>query len=160
AHELCLDADDNLYGEHLWGAGGGWRHRVWCLKRDGTLRDVVPAREGLLRDYGFVRDGAGNLYWADRGEKTAIKKRRPDRTITTHAVADSRAVQWITAAADGTLFLMDGGDLRRVSPEGRVTNVLTGLSEHKPPPSDVSERNYHMGLWTDRGGSVYVAVAR
>jgi hypothetical protein len=159
-HELCLDAEDNLYGEHLWGGGGGWRHRVWCLKRDGTLKDVVSAREGFLRDYGFVRDRAGNMYWADRGEKTTIKKRRPDGTITTHALADFRAVQWMTATADGTLFLMDGGDLRRVSPEGQVTTVITGLSEHQPPPSDVSERNYHMGLWTDKEGSVYIAVAR
>jgi hypothetical protein len=159
-HELCLDAEDNLYGEHLWGGGGRWRHRVWCLKRDGTLKDVVSAREGLLRDYGFVRDRVGNMYWADRGAKTAIMKRRPDGSITTHAVADFRAVQWITATADGILFLMDRGDLRRVSPEGRVTTVVTGLSEHKPPPSEVSERNYHMGLWTDKEGSVYVAVAR
>jgi hypothetical protein len=159
-HELCLDAEDNLYGEHLWVGGGEWRHRVWCLKRDGTLSDVVSARGGFLRDYSFVRDRAGNMYWADRGEKTAIKKRRPDGTITTHAVADFRAVQWMTATADGTLFLTDGGDLRRVSPEGQVTTVITSPSEHKPPPSEVSELNYHMGLWTDKGGSVYVAVAR
>jgi hypothetical protein len=159
-HELCLDAEDNLYGEHLWGEAGGWRHRIWCLKRDGTLKDVVAARGGFLRDYGFVRDRAGNMYWADRGEKTVIKKRRPDGRITTHAVADFRAVQWITATADGTLFLMDGGNLRRVSSEGQVTTVITRLSEHKPPPSEVSERNYHMGVWTDKEGSVYVAVAR
>jgi hypothetical protein len=158
-HELCLDAEDNLYGEHLWGAGGGWRHRVWCLKRDGTLRDVIPERGGLLQDYGFVRDRAGNVYWADRGAKTAIKKRRPDGTITTHTVADFRAVQWMTTTADGTLFLMDGGDLRRVSLEGRVTTIATSLSEHKPPPREVSVRNYHMGLWTDNEGSVFVAVA-
>ena len=58
------------------------------------------------------------------------------------------------------LFLMDGGALRRVSPQGQVTTIVTGLSAHKPPPPEVSERNYHMGLWTDRDGSVFVAVAR
>jgi hypothetical protein len=159
-HELCLDAEDNLYGEHLWGAGGGWRHRVWCLKRAGTLSDVISSRDGFLEDYGFVRDQAGNMYWADRGAKTAIKKRSPDGAITAHTTADFRAVQWMTATADGTLFLMDRGDLRRVSPEGHVTTVVAALSEHKPPPSGVSDRNYHMGLWTDKQGSVYVAVAR
>jgi hypothetical protein len=55
---------------------------------------------------------------------------------------------------------MDGGDLWRVSPEGQVTKVITGLGEHKPPPSEVSERNYHMSLWTDKEGLVYVAIAR
>jgi hypothetical protein len=159
-HELCLDAEDNLYGEHLWGAGGGWRHRVWCMRRDGTLIDVIPAREGLLQDYGFVRDGAGNVYWADRSRKTSIKKRSPDGRVTTHATADLRVVQWMTATRDGALFLMDGGDLRRVAPDGKVTTVVAGLSGHKPPPADVVDRNYHMGLWTDKDGSVYVAVAR
>src|SRR5437762_5030499 len=58
-HELCLDADDNLYGEHLWGEGGHWQHRVWCLKRDGSLSDVISARAGFLADYSFVRDRVG-----------------------------------------------------------------------------------------------------
>jgi hypothetical protein len=160
AHELCLDAEDNLFGEHLWGEGGGWRHRVWCLRPTGSLSDVVSSREGFLRGYGFVRDRAGNMYWADRGTKMAIKKRSPEGTVTTHAIADFRALQWMTATADGVLFLMDGGDLRRVSPDGHVTTVVTSLSEHEPPPAGASDRNYHMGLWTDKEGFVYVAVAR
>ncbi len=158
-HELCLDAEDNLYGEHLWGEGGEWRHRVWCLKRDGTLREVMPTRDGFLRDYSFVRDRAGNMYWADRGEQTVIKKRSPDGKITTYATADFRAVQWMTTTSNGTLFLMDRGDLRRVAPEGKVTTVAAKLSARRPPPDQVSERNYHMGLWTDGEGNVYVAVA-
>src|SRR5439155_4365104 len=135
-HELCLDADDNLYGEHLWGEGGGWRHRVWRLNRDGTLSEVIPAREGFfLQDYSFVRDRAGNMYWADGGEKTVIKKRSSDGKITTHATADFRAVEWMTATPKGALFLMDGGDLRSVSPDGKVTTVVAKLSAHSPPPN-------------------------
>jgi len=86
-HELCLDAKDNLYGEHLWYEGDAtkkWGHRVWRLKPDGTVSDVIPAREGFLKDYSFVRDRAGNMYWADRGKKTVIKKRSPDGKIATH----------------------------------------------------------------------------
>ena len=109
-HELCLDAEDNLYGEHLWYEGEAtkkWGHRVWCLKRGGTLVDVIPAREGFLRDYSFVRDRAGNMYWADRGAQTVIKKRSPDGKINVHATADFRQVSWMTATPDGVLFLMD-----------------------------------------------------
>jgi hypothetical protein len=160
-HELCLDAEDNLYGEHLWYEGdatGKWGHRVWCLRRDGTVADVIPARAGFLQDYGFVRDGAGNLFWAERGAQTVLKKRSPDGTIQTHATADFRDVGWMTATADGTLFLIDRGDLRRVSPGGRVTTVVAKLSAQQPAPAAASTRHYHMGLWTDREGSVYVAV--
>jgi sugar lactone lactonase YvrE len=132
------------------------------MRADGTLINITPVREGLPRDYGFVRDGAGNIYWADRSGKTTIKKRSPDGKITTHATADNdfRAVPWMTATRDGVLFLMDGGDLRRVAPDGKVTTVVNRLSGQKPPPAGVGDRNYHMGLWTDKDGSAYVAVAR
>jgi len=162
-HELCLDAEDNLYGEHLWYEGEAtkkWGHRVWCLRRDGTLLDVIPAREGFLRDYSFVRDRAGNMYWADRSAQTMIKKRSPDGKVNTHATADFRKVQCMTVRPDGVLFLMDGGDLRRVAPDGNVSTVTVKLSERKPAPAEASDLNYHMGLWTDDKGSVYVAVAR
>jgi sugar lactone lactonase YvrE len=159
-HELCVDAQDNLYGEHLWGEGDGWRHRVWRRQPDGTLADIIPAREGFLRNYSFVHDRAGTMYWAEVGDKTVIKKRLADGKITTHVTGDFHAVQWMTVRADGTLFLMDGGNLRSVAPDGKVATVVTNLSGRNPPPAGVSDRNYHMGLWTDKGGSVYVAVAR
>ncbi len=161
-HELCLDAKDNLYGEHLWYEGDAtkkWGHRVWCRKPDGTVSDVIPAREGFLSDYSFVRDRDGNMYWADRGKETVLKKRSPDGKVARHATADFRAVERMTATPDGTLFLMDAGDLRRVSTDGKVTTVAAKLSEQKPPPARVAERHYHMGLWTDGEGRVYVAVA-
>ena len=51
------------------------------------------------------------------------------------------------------------GDLRRISAEGKVTTVATRLSARNLPPANVSQRNYHMGLWTNKEGRVYVAVA-
>ena len=83
-HELYIDAENNLYGEHLWYEGetiDKWGHRVWCLKADGTLVEVIRGREGFREDYQdafFVRDAAGNMYWADRGKPTVIRKRTPD----------------------------------------------------------------------------------
>jgi hypothetical protein len=65
----------------------------------------------------------------------------------------------MTATPDGTLFLIDSGDLRRVAPDGQVATVAPKLSAHDPAPANVADRHYHMGLWTDGGGSVYVAVA-
>jgi len=161
-HELCLDADDNLYGEHLWYEGDAtqkWRHRVWRFKADGSLSDVIPAREGFLDDDSFVRDQDGNRYWAQRGEKIVIQKRTPSGQITTHATGDFRDVRWMTARPDGTLHLIDSGDLFRISSEGKVTTVAERLSSHSTPPAEVSTRQYHMGLWTDAAENVYVAVA-
>ena len=161
-HELYIDAEDNLYGEHLWYEGDDtkrWGHRVWCLRRDGTVVDVIPAREGFLTGYSFVRDRAGNMYWAERAPQTVIKKRSPGGAITTHATADFRDVGWMTATADGHLYLIDSGNLRHITPGGKVTTVARGLSGQRLAPAAASSRHYHMGLYVDNARNVYVAVA-
>src|SRR5262245_56477924 len=144
----------------MWVEAGGWRHRLWRRKPDGTVNDVIPVRDGFPSDYGLIRDQAGNTYWADRSEKTVIKKRSAVGKVTTHASGDFRMVQWMVAAPDGTLFLMDGPDLRRVTPDGNVTTVAAKISEHRPAPAAVSDRNYHQGLWIDRERNAYIAVSR
>jgi len=113
-----------------------------------------------LNDYSFVRDRTGNMYWAERDRQTVIKKRSPDGRVGNHAVADFRGVRWMTATPDGTLFLIDDGDLRKVSPDGQGVTVAAKLSGRDPAPANVRNRHYHMGLWTDGKGSVYVAVAQ
>lgn len=161
SHELSIDADGNLYGEHLWYEGdktGKWGHRVWRLSADGKLADIIPAHEGFQSDYSFVRDAAGNLYWADR-DQSQILKRTPDDKIAVHAKAEFHDIRWMTATPDGTLYLIDAGNLRRITPAGEVSTVVAKLSSKNPPPRAVTDKHYHMGLWTDAEGSVYVAVS-
>lgn len=160
-HELILDKDDNLYGEHLWYEGEAadkWGHRVWCLKRDGTLSDVIPAREGFLRDYSFVRDHAGNMYWADPGKPIVIKKRTPTGQISLHATGDFRDPNRLTALPDGTLFLVDAGRLLRILPDGKVSTIVERLSAQRPPAARAADRHYAMGVWADNHNNVYVAI--
>ena len=161
-HELFVDASNDLFGEHLWYEGdatGKWGHRVWRRGPDGTITDVIPAREGFRTEYSFVRDGQGNMYWADRRGRTTIRRRTVGGAVTTYTAGPFRSVERMTALADGTLFLMDAGDLRRVSPRGVVSTVASQLSGAKGASNDVAQLNYHMGLWTDGAGRVYVAAA-
>jgi len=161
-HELCLDADDTLYGEHLWYEGDAtkkWGHRVWKRTRDGAIGDVFPAREGFLTDYSFVRDRTGAMYWADRGEKTVVKRRAPDGSIATFSDGPFRDVRWMTVTPDGIVYVVDTGRLLHVTADGKVAVVVAALSAKKPPPAKVGDPHYQGGLWTGAKGSVYVAVS-
>jgi len=161
-HELALDNEDNLYGEHLWYEGertNQWGHRVWCLKRGGQLVDIIPAHAGFRENYSFVRDHAGNMYWAESGAQTVIKKRTPAGQIHTHATGRFRDVRWMTAAADGTLFLIDAGDLLRIAPNGQISTLFYRVSERTLAPSGANGAHYQMGLWLEPSGAVDVAVA-
>lgn len=164
-HELYLDANDNLFGEHLWYEGDAtrkWGHRIWRLSPDGKVSDVIPARAGFRDDYqdfSFVRDRAGNMYWAARGKQTVIRKRAPVGTVTDFSRgAAFEDVRWMAASPDGFVYLIDGPDLRQIAPDGTVTTRARGLRERAVTQVTVGESHVLMGVWDDSRKNVYVAV--
>lgn len=181
-HELYLDPQDNLFGEHLWYEGdrtGKWGHRVWKLSRDGELEDVIPSTEGFLTDTSFVRDDRGNMYWAGGGEgdgsnRVYVRKRAPDGTLSILAgekpgrsdgvgrQARFTDIRWIAASHDGTVYAIDAGALRRIEPDGTVTTMASDLVEgswRDVLPGN-ARRHALMGLCPDPQGAVYVANTR
>ncbi len=163
-HELWIDADDNLYGEHLWYEGdatGKWGHRIWRLTPEGTLSDIIPARRGFRENYGdffFVRDRNGAMYWADRGDTTAIKKRFPDGTTVVVVRLKFQDVRWMTVTPEGTIYLVDLYDLVRVTTDGSVKILAKNIADWKWTRLLGPDRHAIMGLWTDAQENVYAAV--
>jgi hypothetical protein len=150
-HELYVDASDTLYGEHLWYNGeqvDTWAHSIWKRTRDGKISFVYKARPGFRTDFSFVRDAAGNHYFA-QGQEV----RKNDRVL---AHAPFRDIRWMTVTRDGVVYLVDGISLVRVTQDGKVKTIVPALTSHARVGSD---RHRVMGLWTDRFGNVYAAIA-
>jgi sugar lactone lactonase YvrE len=170
-HELALDADDNLYGEHLWYEGertNKWGHYVWRLSAAGRLEKMFGPREGFLpdyRDFSFLRDAIGNMYFlVPDGAKTRIVRRAPDGKVTDVAAASFHNLRWKAAAPDGTLYLVDfrGGwksRLVRITPDGKVSTLTEELSEFRLSVFGINDQHAVMGLAPDAHGNVYLAVA-
>jgi sugar lactone lactonase YvrE len=155
-HELYLDPNDNLYGEHLWYNGerlNTWGSRVWRRSPDGRMVDVVPAHAGFNDKYGFVRDRAGNMYVADRTNKTIL---RCAQRCADFAKYPFRDIRWMTVTPDGVVYLIDTVDLLRID-AGKVTTLARNLSVNSAIRPWAGDRHKLMGLWTDRAGMVYVA---
>jgi hypothetical protein len=94
------------------------------------VEDFAGGQEVYCQDCSFVRDRAGNMYWADRGAATIIRKRTPDGAITELCKSpDFRDVRWMTASAAGIVYLIDDDDLRRITPEGSVSTITRNLKE-------------------------------
>jgi hypothetical protein len=159
-HELWLDPAGALYGEHLWYEGDAakkWGHRVWRLGTDGSVTDVVPAREGFRTDWSFVRDAAGNGYWREGETAARIHVKTPAGAVAVRAAcADCRDVRWMAAGPDGTVYFVDAGDLRVASPQGAIRTLARGLASKSLTQAFVSNRHALMGIWTGPG-AVYVA---
>jgi len=160
-HELALDAAGNLFGEHLWYEGDAtkkWGHYLWRLAPDGNVSRVIPATEGFLTHYSFVRDGRGTMYIAEGDPRTVIRKRMADGRVLPHSAGPFRDIRWMHATADGTLYVVDVADLRRVLPDGKVRTISRDLSERSIAQFHVQDRHNVMGVWTDTRGNAYVAV--
>jgi hypothetical protein len=170
-HELCLDAEDNLYGEHLWYEGertDRWGHYVWRRSPDGRIEKILGPRQGFFfdyRDFSFHRDAAGNLYFfvAESG-KTRIFKRAPGGEFSDVASAQFNNIRWKSVAPDGTLYVVDfrGGwksHLIRITPDGKVSTMTTELSEFRFSIFGINDQHAVMGLAPDAQGNVYLAVA-
>jgi hypothetical protein len=154
SHELYVDKDDNVYGEHVWYNGeqlNTWGSRVWKRSPNGNVVDVIPTHAGFNDRFGFARDAAGNMYVV----------RRPDQNTTTIAKCAATCIpfgafrfhniRFLTATPPGTLYVVDLVDIVRVAPDGRATVIASNISSKH-------ENHQVMGIWTDRDENVYVAV--
>jgi hypothetical protein len=161
-HELCVDSSDNLYGEHLWYEGDAtkkWGNYVWRRSSDGHVEKIIPPTEGFLTNYGFVRDAAGNIYWADREAKggPAIRKRSSSGTVTTVLQSASlHDVGFITCSPHGTIYLIDRSDLIQIDPNGQMRILAERLSEDR---LKADQRHKVQGLCADDAGNVWTAVS-
>jgi hypothetical protein len=170
-HELYIDAADNLYGEHLWYEGGRdkWWHHVWRLSPDGKLTEEIPTTEGFRKDYSFVRDRTGAMYWI-RARKVIIRRDRDGRVndfaggaAAAHDGKGKRAgfdeMGVLAYGEDGNFYTVDAADrLRRITPDGTVTTMARRLDERNFVSRRlVSSWHYIMGVAADREGNVYLA---
>lgn len=152
-HELALDGTGTLYGEDSRYQGGDrWKHRIWRRTPDGRVHDVIPWRDGFWPEFGFVHDAAGAMYWIRCARDTDCTVQRRARDGRTTVIRPARGglrdrpVNIIAASRRAGLFVIDGGALRLLTLDGRVSTRAPSLG------------SMPMGLWVAEQDTVYAAV--
>lgn len=160
-HELYMDANNNLYGEHLWyngEAANTWGHYIWRLNSNGSFEILIPSTEGFPTNYGFTRDGAGNMYWVERFKETRFMKKTPKGEILQVASGKFKFIGWIHATKDGTVYFTEDNQLKKLTPDGKVI-LLTADLQSRTTGFTASGRNYDgYGIWTDKNENIYIAM--
>lgn len=64
SHQLFLDKQGNLYGEHYWylEPEGKFQNYIWRSNKDGIFQKVINDLDGENTDFSFVRDTSFNGY--------------------------------------------------------------------------------------------------
>lgn len=157
-HELWLDADGSLYGEHLWYEGEAtnrWGHRVWRREADGAIRVVIPNRSGFLhdhRDFTFARDAQRRLYWIEGARPARVMMRpTPQAAPVVLATMPFTNQSWLTVASDGTCYVSEGGIVWRIRHGAAAERLPDALSRSR-------ERLAVMGMAVAGDGTLYVAA--
>ncbi|MBX2895240.1 MAG: hypothetical protein KF763_07350 [Cyclobacteriaceae bacterium] len=161
-HELFLDANDNLYGEHLWyeGSMDSWGHYVWRFSATGQFEKIKPDTKGFLEDYSFARDLVGNMFRANRNkecQQIVKMDNRRKKTPVTDACFES--IRWIYANAKGELLFADFQDIVKIDKQGNVKKVAKQIANKRWTKSTVENQNSVFGVWDDAQGNIYTAVA-
>ena len=155
-HELYMDDNDALFGQHSIYSGEGtnrWFHYIWRLRPNGILDTMKPLTEGFfIENYSFARDAAGNMYWVQQGEKERIVKTTPQGTTTVLATGAFKRVQWLLPLGDTVYFVQEDG-----------IYYIDHLKNVKVLAKKISNRseghNTLFGLWADAAKNIYVANA-
>jgi len=177
-HELAIDAEDNIYGGDVSynPATEGWPSAIWKMTTDGKTSYLLETTEVPPRGLSIWRDRAGNSYWVDQNNhtktQTLLLKRTPEGVVTTlagsaYGHSDGRgtaakfgSVGGMAFGPDGSLYLSDGASIRKVTMEGTVTTVGSGLDfrDRKDQPRFLSGLSGSLtGLAVASDGTVYAA---
>ncbi|MBC6605867.1 hypothetical protein H8B13_03460 [Hymenobacter sp. BT188] len=158
-HELYLDPQGNLYGEHVWYEGEAtnkWGHYVWRLSAGGQISKVVPNTPGFLTNYSFTRDQTGAMYWVERGAPCRFLKMLPNGNIKLLATGRFKDVRWQHVTPTGQFYFVDDDALYVLAADGTIKRVKSDLDE--APPSTAKVNHNLGGIFSDRQGNIYVAV--
>ncbi len=162
-HELYIDSEDNLYGEHEWYEGeeiDKWGNYVWCLKNNGELIKTIPDVEGFLDNNTLVRDRKGSSYWsAKSGEGQIIKKtsaQGKQHTFSEHVFED---IRWMFySEVNGALYVVDLLSVYEVKPSGKVKLLEEDLKKRNSLFNGVADRHYVYGMWDNTEGDLFIAL--
>ncbi|MBT8315041.1 MAG: hypothetical protein KJP26_11330 [Maribacter sp.] len=162
-HELYIDEEDNLYGEHEWYEGevtDKWGNYVWCLSNDGVLEKTIQDVEGFLDNNTLVRDLEYSTYWVEKsGDHEILKKQTLSGQVHFVTKQYFDDIRWMYFSMyDHNLYVVDLLKIKKVTPQGDIMVIADNLKDSKISLLNVADRHYLSGIWSDEKRNIYVAV--
>lgn len=174
-HELTIDEEGNLFGEEQTYQPATQRYlsALWKITPAGNFNYVLAPTDDPPKGMSIWRDRQGNMYsavWKSNAEHdTMIFQRTPDGRVNTllgNAEIARRfhqavlySIGGMSFAEDGTLYIADGPNVRKVTTDGAVTTVASNIM-WESPSNDSEGRSAVtrlLGLAVDAQGDVFVA---
>jgi hypothetical protein len=165
-HELYLDRNDNLYGEHVSGGSdysSTWFHYQWMLSPEGKLDTVFNEKQAYITiDYSLARDLDGNEYYTKQfireRDTVHIYKKTVDGKESVIARGNFKGVAWLHPQKDGSLLFVQHNTIFRLLKDGDLRKLAIGIAEGSGVGEFFRNSKTIWGVWEDNNGNIYAAV--
>ena len=162
-HWMAIDLDDRLKKVTL----------PYFSSQDATIARVGSSPTILVSsDFPITVGNDGSLYyaWAQSSDQVKIFRLAPSGGTTVvkslpTVRSESGELRWrngITASADGSIYYSEDRAIRKLSPQGELTTVISNLGQpgcDSVPGVESELGPYCRGLDVDSNGTIYVAAA-
>lgn len=161
SHELYLDRNGQLFGEHLWYNGekeNTWGYYLWCRKQDGTIVKVKDSTEGFPEWYSFTRDDLGYMYYVEKGIPSyfwQIDSTGKKTIIGTKSLSDIGRLHF---SSKGVLYFPNKTDVYILQKADSVQLLLKDIGEKDASDSTGGNSHSIMSIYSDKDGNLYIAT--
>jgi hypothetical protein len=164
SHELYIDKNDNLFGEHLWydPAEEKFFNYQWCLKGTGDLIRISDTLETFAKpkNYSYTRDDSGNMYWYQSDANDTFNFVRRDTTGNELIMASGKFkdIRWVFCTPNGDVYFLDLDDLYKITPNNDFQLIAKSLCTGTLWTLFFGKQHSVFGVWFDSIGNIYAAV--
>jgi hypothetical protein len=166
SHELYMDKNDNLFGEHYWYASttDKWFHYEWLLKSSGELTNVTDTIEPSKQPhaFSFVRDTNGNMYWYEKSINSDTVNFIKKDILGQQKIIGSgtfKDIRWLFSKPNGEIYFLDLDDLYKINPDNSCQLIAKNLCKGTLWTVFFGKQHSVFGVWFDKQGNTYAAVS-
>lgn len=158
-HELYLDKDGTLFGEHVWYNGekqNTWGYYLWSRLSTGKIVKIKDSTAGFPEWVSFTRDDAGNMYYIEKGIPVYFWKIDTAKKKTLLGTKSFASVGRLYLSKKNDLYVSNGADLYWI-PAGDSIELF--LKDAGDVTGEVSSHTI-MNTWGDNKGNIYFATGK
>ena len=167
SHELWLDDDGVLYGEHYWYEESNqvFKHYIWMATPDGELTKISDNKIGENDHFSFVRESTSEFYSTQPWDSFyQLTKTTPDTVIT---FPDFILINpsWMYLTSDSELYILDRDSINEKVRlhcinfnDSSQTIIADNLNVGRFPFSLLDHHTSAYGIWEDDQSNMYVAL--
>lgn len=159
-HELYINNQNELFGEHLWYNGeqsNTWGHYLWKRNSDGSIVKIKDSTAGFPEWVSFVRDVQGNAYYHQRSIPSAFWKLLPNGTKELIGKASLNGIGRLYINKKSVVFFSNKDDLYCIPPGDSLQIYLKNIGKEGLIEMKDSDVHAIMSIWGDQKDNLYIA---